>query len=787
MAKRDIRFSRDPATIEHHSARGKVMRNSGNFTRGSQLISHEMMMVWAGVRMPLIVVVLTFTIMLSIILNFRMEDHDSQLVLMRMFSAIWTYVGLDPRKIVNLTLPDDSILRIPMFAVPYVPSVQQACAVATRCALAALLGSLFLSVPLTIWFVSISRKRGENILKERHERGAMLVERDVLIEEVRAHNLREFRADCANHKPPLDPVKVAALPIRKRIEKGFHVPYTIAGVPFPHRLEQSHAMLIGTTGSGKTTVLRKIVRQMRARGHSGVIFDLTGAFVEAFYNPKTDTILNPMDTRCPPWTIFADCENYADFTSAASALIPGDGGSSEPFWPMAARTLFIEMCLKLQSRGETANAAIAHHLMHADLKDVHAMLKGTAADPLTSTDAARMAQSIRAVFNTNGQVLRFLPDAVEGGPPPFSIRRWMHSDRAPGSILFITSTYTDLTMNRALLTLWMDLAVNALMGLPRSRDLRTFFLFDEVHALHRLPAIDHGLQTARGFGGSFILGMHSFDKLSETYGEEGAINLASLARTKLILSTADMETARVCSDFIGNREVRQMDEAYSYGYNNTRDASTLTPRKAVEPLVIPDDITNLPSLHGFIKFPDGFPAARIKLEWEHYETVAEPFMRRKSMNPATYTPPEEDEEAEAGEGGTENAPEPTEASSSALEIDPETGEILSEGPDQADAPIQASEARALPSVDPASQNPVLQPLKSSRAGGYKSALAAERTSPAEARDRQTTNQTPKSASTKMPGAAPTEEQLIAKEQRLGIGGDEPSQDDGPDGGLGMGD
>jgi type IV secretory pathway TraG/TraD family ATPase VirD4 len=103
----------------------------------------------------------------------------------------------------------------------------------------------------------------------------------------------------------------------------------------------------------------------------------------------------------------------------------------------------------------------------------------------------------------------------------------------------------------------MDLAVNALMGMPRTRDLRMWYLFDEVHALHRMPAIEHGLQTARGFGGAFVLGMHSFDKLAETYGEEGAINLASLARTKLILATADKNTAEVCSNFIGFREVRK--------------------------------------------------------------------------------------------------------------------------------------------------------------------------------------------------------------------------------------
>src|SRR3546814_20443996 len=86
------------------------------------------------------------------------------------------------------------------------------------------------------------------------------------------------------------------------------------------------------------------------------------------------------------------------------------------------------------------------------------------------------------------------------------------------------------------------------------------------------------------------------------------------SRSKLILATADLDTAEQCARYIGNREVRQMDEAYSYGSNNTRDASTLTPRKQVEPLVIADDITNLPSMHGFAKFPDDFPAARILLE-----------------------------------------------------------------------------------------------------------------------------------------------------------------------------
>lgn len=662
MRRDDIRFNGKAATIEHHSARGRVTRNAGNFTRGSQLVTHEFWMWFAGVSIPLKIYGLVLAICLTIFIAVGLKEFEFQMVLMRLYSTFWTYLGFDPQKIVHLTLPGRTIRAMPIGYVPFHPLVDAAWQTMMRILLASLIMGAFITAPLTMWYVDFSRKRGKAILQERHERGAMLVTREVLQNEVRAHNSNRFAYECQNLSPPMLPKDVIILNRESKRALGIHQPYRIAGIAYPWRLEQSHTMLIGTTGAGKTTQLRSIVKQLRERGHSAVIFDLTGAFVESFYNHETDVILNPMDQRCRPWTIFNDCDIYADFLSAATALIPSDPGDKEPFWQLAARTLFVEICIKLKADGETSNAAIAHHLMTAELKRIHAKLEDTVAAPLTTEKAARMAESIRSVFNTNGNVLRFLPDPVEGGAQGFSITDWMTKEHAPGSIMFITSNHTDLTLTRPLLTLWMDLAVNSLMRLPRTRDLRTWFLFDEVHALHALPAIEHGLQTARNFGGAFVLGIHSFDKLVETYGEQGAVSLTGLARTKLILATADYRSAERCAEFIGNREVRQMDEAYSYGYNNTRDASTLTPRKMIEPLVIPDDITNLPSMHGFIKFPDGFPAARIKLQWEDYPQVAEGFVRVTKMEPTPYVPPKTKAPAapkraeEGGEGGREHTP-----------------------------------------------------------------------------------------------------------------------------------
>ena len=657
MRRDDIRFNGKSATIEHHSARGKVTRNAGNFTRGSQLVTHEFWMWFAGVSIPLKIYGLVLALSLTIFVMFGLAEFEFQMILMRLYSTLWTYLGFDPQKIVHLTLPGRTIRAMPIGYVPYNPFVASAWATMMRIVFASLLMSVFITAPLTMWYVDFSRRRGKAILQERHERGAMLVTRDVLQNEVRAHNANRLAYECQNLDPAMEPKEVILLNRAQKRTLGIHQPYTIAGIAYPWRLEQSHTMLIGTTGAGKTTQLRSLVKQLRERGHSAVIFDLTGAFVESFFNPETDVILNPMDQRCRPWTIFNDCDIYADFLSAATALIPSDPGDKEPFWQLAARTLFVEICVKLKADGETTNAAIAHHLMTAELKRIHAKLEDTVAAPLTTEKAARMAESIRSVFNTNGNVLRFLPDPVEGGAQAFSITDWMTQEHAPGSIMFITSNHTDLTLTRPLLTLWMDLAVNSLMRLPRTRDLRTWFLFDEVHALHALPAIEHGLQTARNFGGAFVLGIHSFDKLVETYGEQGAVSLTGLARTKLVLATADYRSAERCAEFIGNREVRQMDEAYSYGYNSNRDASTITPRTQVAELVFPDDISNLPSMHGFVKFPDGFPAARIELSWKDYKARAPGFVRVTDMRAADYVPTPEQAAEMLMRAGEESGPD----------------------------------------------------------------------------------------------------------------------------------
>jgi type IV conjugative transfer system coupling protein TraD len=625
-----------------------MKRNLVNFTRGSQLLGHFSFMFAAGLKGPMIVaaIVIAWTSWWTI--SEGLSAHEVYLVWMRIYAAIYGFMEFDAEKKIALETGFGGTIQFPIALLDTFPPVVRAWEHMLALASSALARSALLLVPAFALFYWFAARFGSRSKERKHERGAMLVTLPELVDELRTHNRRERSRELSDALG----WKWRLCSPRELARVFPYQPSHLATVVYPWRLEQSHAMLIGTTGMGKTVAMSDMLAEARAKGQRCVVFDLTGAFIEHFHDGKRDIILNPLDARCPQWSLFDECRTEGEFWAAAEALVPHDGGGEAQFWVIAARALFVEFCLKLLAEGRGTNEALARELMTADLSRVHAMMRGTIADPLTAPEAARMAESIRAVFNVNAKALKLLPTAGKR----FSVRQWIEDDGSDddhrGSIVFISARYVDMSVCAQLLTLWLDTAMNMLMTGPRTRDLKCWFFVDELGALHRLPALEKGLQTARNFGGAIVLGLHAYAKLKEVYGENMAMTLSSLARTKLILGTADRETATWCSDFIGHRQVRDMEEGYTYGYNNARDAVSLTPRKHIEPLLLPDQLMNLSRLSGYVKFPDGFPAAPIKLKPINRPKVAETFIGRAQERPAASPSRSQSPHAETSDPAT---------------------------------------------------------------------------------------------------------------------------------------
>ncbi len=108
----------------------------------------------------------------------------------------------------------------------------------------------------------------------------------------------------------------------------------------PRRLESSHILLMGDTGSGKSSAIRQVLRQVIGRGESAIVYDPAMEFVSEFYSPaRGDLILNPLDARCPYWELGEEINREETATTIAAAFLPEKEYEKEYFTDGPRRVL----------------------------------------------------------------------------------------------------------------------------------------------------------------------------------------------------------------------------------------------------------------------------------------------------------------------------------------------------------------------------------------------------------------------------------------------------------------
>jgi hypothetical protein len=132
---------------------------------------------------------------------------------------------------------------------------------------------------------------------------------------------------------------------------------TLAGIAVEPQDETKHFKLIGTTGSGKSTAIRELLRTALARGDRALIADPDGGYLQRFYDPhRGDVILNPFDPRSARWDLFAELRDPYDADQLARALIPDAAESSGREWRAYART-FLASVLRTHCVGAFPKSA----------------------------------------------------------------------------------------------------------------------------------------------------------------------------------------------------------------------------------------------------------------------------------------------------------------------------------------------------------------------------------------------------------------------------------------------
>ncbi|WP_454883054.1 type IV secretion system DNA-binding domain-containing protein [Sphingomonas oryzagri] len=396
---------------------------------------------------------------------------------------------------------------------------------------------------------------------------------------------------------------------------------SIGGVQVPAAFEPEHILLCGAPGTGKTNLITHMLDGIRKEGKRAIVYDTAGSFVEKFYRPDTDLLLNPLDARTDRWSPWVDVPRDYHYDQIAESTIPDRAG--DPFWAKAARGTLVAVMRKLAQQKHMLISVLLHRVLRSKLAELAAFAQGTDAAAFISKEGERTSAGIQAELASVMRSFSYLDDTTDG----FSIRKWVENEKGDGW-LFISVKADQLPSLRPLITVWLDIAISAIMSLAPDRDRRLYCVIDELPTLQKLPSLSDFLARARKYGGCGILGFQSYPQLEATYGIQDAAAITGYCSTWVALRANDTPTAKHVSENLGQVEQVEANEGMSYGVNDMRDGVNLSRMQVTRPLVLHTEVTNLPNLSGFLRFGRNLPVVRFSGEFHDLPSVAPAFVER---------------------------------------------------------------------------------------------------------------------------------------------------------------
>ena len=396
-------------------------------------------------------------------------------------------------------------------------------------------------------------------------------------------------------------------------------PLEIGQIAVPAAIETRHCAVIGTTGSGKTTVLRQTLDCIEARGEAAIVYDTSGEFIAHYYRPERgDIILNPFDDRTAYWTPFDEISHPADADRIAHQLVTETKSKDDDVWLITSRLLVANMLRALWSEGKCSLDALLDALQTKETDELKRWLGDTSSARTFAEGAERATGSVIFMLAKAANLIQFLRVENSGGTR-FSFRSYINAldgYTGPRPWIFVPRKEDYFEAAKPLLACWLESAASAVLGLPPSPDRRIWFILDELADLPPVENLARLLPEGRKFGAAITLTFQALGQMRHRYTDNVAEAMLACCNTKLFLQTIDQETRKWASQTIGDCEIEMRTASDILSLGSEKPRTTLTTIRQIRPAVIESDF-RLPKHEGYLLFPDGLPVARIALTAKH--------------------------------------------------------------------------------------------------------------------------------------------------------------------------
>lgn len=401
--------------------------------------------------------------------------------------------------------------------------------------------------------------------------------------------------------------------IRKQIRNRYGRPDGIlvhSEIRIPETLEVRSFSLVGSPGSGKTTVLNGMVDQAIQRGDRSLIFDFKGDFTERIPDGKK-IILSPWDARAVRWALGSDVSTEVQARLLAECLIPINPRANEQMWGNASRAILRAELHRLMAerRGtwgfhELGDALLADILCPDSDQVVQTLVKrynpeaSRIVQDLTSKTTLSVLIDQSAALGDTILLSRFDHELKKAGRPFLALRSCLsgETEEKGKPLPVILPVHPDSkTLTSAFVSAVFALSSSIVTNFPDASPSgrRIWFFLDEVPQAGRIPPITDFLVTARSKGCRTVLGFQTPAQVSETYGEKTLEIWDNATSVKIFLQCVSPEAKKYVSQSIGEREILSFRKSDNIGIAPTHTGHTTNWVDEREKLVSPDEAASL--------------------------------------------------------------------------------------------------------------------------------------------------------------------------------------------------
>ncbi len=435
--------------------------------------------------------------------------------------------------------------------------------------------------------------------------------------------------------------------IRKQIRTRYGRPDGIFVHPeirIPETLEVRSFSLVGSPGSGKTTVLNGMVDQAIGRGDRVLIFDFKGDFTERIPDGKK-MILSPWDARAVRWALGSDVSTEVQARLLAECLIPINPRDTQPMWGNASRAILRAELHRLMA--ERRGTWGVHELGEALLADILCPDSDRVVQDLVkryNPEASRIVQDLTskttlsvlidqsAALGDTILLSRFDCELKKAGKPFLPLRSYLSGEtQEKGNPLpVILPVHPDSrTLTSAFVSAVFALSSSIVTHFPDASPSgrRIWFILDEVPQAGRIPPITDFLVTARSKGCRTVLGFQTPAQVAEGYGEKTLEIWDNATSVKIFLQCVSPEAKKYVSQSIGEREILAFKKSENVGIAPAHTGHTTNWVDEREKLVSPDEAASLlgPGKNGVTGIVQvaGCDPALLTWPFRNYPKVAE--------------------------------------------------------------------------------------------------------------------------------------------------------------------